>query len=73
MIDVKLTTATKAQKLATLADLVYQVSSSAEFLDSDKVEAMTDKDQIATLFHDLDYLKRHLEAALGLARELMND
>jgi hypothetical protein len=73
MIDVKLTTASKAQKLATLADLVYEVSSNAEFLDSDKVEAMTDKDQIAILWGDLDYLKRHLEAALGLARELMND
>lgn len=70
MTDVKLTTASHAQKLATLADLVYEVASNAESLDSDKVEAIKTQEEVLALFSDLEYLKRHLDTALDLAREI---
>ena len=61
------------EQLDQLANLVYEVADNAEFLDSDKVLAITTKDQIAVLWGDLDYLKGILDKATALAREMMND
>lgn len=73
MADVKLIGASQANRLALLADYVYEVAENARFLVNYQVEEITTRDEIATLWGDLELLKKYLDKAEALARHMLND